>query len=58
MCVCVFVCHSLDKALHSAGFSSGFVVFGTNLTNPLNELLLALQPVSTELWCCVVFTSA
>ncbi|XP_012672561.1 lysosomal cobalamin transport escort protein LMBD1 [Clupea harengus] len=36
---------NLDKALHSAGFSSGFVVFGTNLTNPLNELLLALQPV-------------
>ncbi|XP_062375767.1 lysosomal cobalamin transport escort protein LMBD1 [Sardina pilchardus] len=36
---------NLDKALHSAGVSSGFVVFGTNLTNPLNELLLALQPV-------------
>ncbi|XP_041921582.1 lysosomal cobalamin transport escort protein LMBD1 [Alosa sapidissima] len=36
---------NLDKALHSAGISSGFVVFGTNLTNPLNELLLALQPV-------------
>uniref|UniRef100_A0A8C9YT93 Lysosomal cobalamin transport escort protein LMBD1 n=1 Tax=Sander lucioperca TaxID=283035 RepID=A0A8C9YT93_SANLU len=35
----------LDKALHSAGISSGFIVFGTNLTNPLNELLLALQPV-------------
>ncbi|KAG7462788.1 hypothetical protein MATL_G00188470 [Megalops atlanticus] len=36
---------NLDKALHSAGINSGFVVFGTNLTNPLNELLLALQPV-------------
>lgn len=36
---------NLDKALHSAGISSGFVVFGTKLTNPLNELLLALQPV-------------
>uniref|UniRef100_A0A671WYU4 Lysosomal cobalamin transport escort protein LMBD1 n=1 Tax=Sparus aurata TaxID=8175 RepID=A0A671WYU4_SPAAU len=36
---------NLDKALHSAGISSGFIVFGTNLTNPLNELLLALQPV-------------
>ncbi|XP_068597481.1 lysosomal cobalamin transport escort protein LMBD1 [Brachionichthys hirsutus] len=36
---------NLDKALHSAGISFGFVVFGTNLTNPLNELLLALQPV-------------
>uniref|UniRef100_A0A8C7N512 Lysosomal cobalamin transport escort protein LMBD1 n=1 Tax=Oncorhynchus kisutch TaxID=8019 RepID=A0A8C7N512_ONCKI len=36
---------SLDKALHSAGISSGFMVFGTNLTNPLNELLLTLQPV-------------
>ncbi|XP_033835513.1 lysosomal cobalamin transport escort protein LMBD1 [Periophthalmus magnuspinnatus] len=36
---------NLDKALHSAGISSGFVVFGTNLTNPLNELLLVLQPV-------------
>ncbi|XP_031730394.1 lysosomal cobalamin transport escort protein LMBD1 [Anarrhichthys ocellatus] len=35
----------LDKALHSAGISSGFIIFGTNLTNPLNELLLALQPV-------------
>uniref|UniRef100_A0A6Q2Z0S7 Lysosomal cobalamin transport escort protein LMBD1 n=1 Tax=Esox lucius TaxID=8010 RepID=A0A6Q2Z0S7_ESOLU len=35
----------LDKALHSAGISSGFMVFGTNLTNPLNELLLTLQPV-------------
>uniref|UniRef100_H2M3A9 Lysosomal cobalamin transport escort protein LMBD1 n=1 Tax=Oryzias latipes TaxID=8090 RepID=H2M3A9_ORYLA len=36
---------SLDKALHSAGISSGFIIFGTNLTNPLNELLLVLQPV-------------
>uniref|UniRef100_A0A3P8Y7A8 Lysosomal cobalamin transport escort protein LMBD1 n=1 Tax=Esox lucius TaxID=8010 RepID=A0A3P8Y7A8_ESOLU len=39
-----FLCF-LDKALHSAGISSGFMVFGTNLTNPLNELLLTLQPV-------------
>ncbi|KAG7271438.1 hypothetical protein CRUP_030938 [Coryphaenoides rupestris] len=31
--------------MHSAGISSGFVIFGTNLTNPLNELLLVLQPV-------------
>ncbi|KAK1792712.1 hypothetical protein P4O66_012643, partial [Electrophorus voltai] len=36
---------NLDKALHSAGINTGFVIFGTNLTNPLNELLLALQPV-------------
>uniref|UniRef100_A0A9J7ZW06 Lysosomal cobalamin transport escort protein LMBD1 n=1 Tax=Cyprinus carpio carpio TaxID=630221 RepID=A0A9J7ZW06_CYPCA len=36
---------NLDKALHSAGISTGFIIFGTNLTNPLNELLLALQPV-------------
>uniref|UniRef100_A0A8D3C1W8 Lysosomal cobalamin transport escort protein LMBD1 n=1 Tax=Scophthalmus maximus TaxID=52904 RepID=A0A8D3C1W8_SCOMX len=36
---------NLDKALHSAGIRSGFIIFGTNLTNPLNELLLALQPV-------------
>uniref|UniRef100_A0A673ZV60 Lysosomal cobalamin transport escort protein LMBD1 n=1 Tax=Salmo trutta TaxID=8032 RepID=A0A673ZV60_SALTR len=36
---------NLDKALHSAGITSGFMVFGTNLTNPLNELLLTLQPV-------------
>ncbi|XP_055757699.1 lysosomal cobalamin transport escort protein LMBD1 isoform X1 [Salvelinus fontinalis] len=36
---------NLDKALHSAGISSGFMVFGTNLTNPLNELLLTLQPL-------------
>uniref|UniRef100_A0A8D3DPR3 Lysosomal cobalamin transport escort protein LMBD1 n=1 Tax=Scophthalmus maximus TaxID=52904 RepID=A0A8D3DPR3_SCOMX len=39
------MCFSLDKALHSAGIRSGFIIFGTNLTNPLNELLLALQPV-------------
>uniref|UniRef100_H3A135 Lysosomal cobalamin transport escort protein LMBD1 n=1 Tax=Latimeria chalumnae TaxID=7897 RepID=H3A135_LATCH len=36
---------NLDKALHSAGINSGFIIFGTNLTNPLNELLLALQVV-------------
>ncbi|XP_058507637.1 lysosomal cobalamin transport escort protein LMBD1 [Solea solea] len=36
---------NLDKALHSAGISSGFIIFGTNLTNPLNELLLVLQPI-------------
>ncbi|XP_056616324.1 lysosomal cobalamin transport escort protein LMBD1 [Triplophysa dalaica] len=36
---------NLDQALHSAGISTGFIIFGTNLTNPLNELLLALQPV-------------
>uniref|UniRef100_A0A3Q2T068 Lysosomal cobalamin transport escort protein LMBD1 n=1 Tax=Fundulus heteroclitus TaxID=8078 RepID=A0A3Q2T068_FUNHE len=36
---------NLDKALHSAGISYGFIIFGTNLTNPLNELLLALQPL-------------
>uniref|UniRef100_A0A672L6X4 Lysosomal cobalamin transport escort protein LMBD1 n=1 Tax=Sinocyclocheilus grahami TaxID=75366 RepID=A0A672L6X4_SINGR len=36
---------NLDKALHSAGISTGFIIFGTKLTNPLNELLLALQPV-------------
>ncbi|TSP25438.1 putative lysosomal cobalamin transporter [Bagarius yarrelli] len=36
---------NLDKALHSSGISSGLIVFGTNLTNPLNELLLVLQPV-------------
>lgn len=45
--VCSFLLSlSLDKALHSAGISSGFIIFGTNLTNPLNELLLVLQPVS------------
>uniref|UniRef100_A0A6Q2Y1W2 Lysosomal cobalamin transport escort protein LMBD1 n=1 Tax=Esox lucius TaxID=8010 RepID=A0A6Q2Y1W2_ESOLU len=43
--ICCIVLYSLDKALHSAGISSGFMVFGTNLTNPLNELLLTLQPV-------------
>ncbi|XP_048863481.1 lysosomal cobalamin transport escort protein LMBD1 [Brienomyrus brachyistius] len=36
---------NLDKALHSAGINSGFIIFGTNLTNPVNELLLVLQPV-------------
>ncbi|KAF4071532.1 hypothetical protein AMELA_G00274380 [Ameiurus melas] len=36
---------NLDKALYSSGMSTGLIVFGTNLTNPLNELLLALQPV-------------
>ncbi|XP_016310278.1 probable lysosomal cobalamin transporter [Sinocyclocheilus anshuiensis] len=36
---------NLDKALHSAGISTGFIIFGTKLINPLNELLLALQPV-------------
>lgn len=37
---------SLDKALHSAGFDSGFIILGTNLTNPLNMLLPVLQTVS------------
>uniref|UniRef100_A0A8C3LQR8 Lysosomal cobalamin transport escort protein LMBD1 n=1 Tax=Chrysolophus pictus TaxID=9089 RepID=A0A8C3LQR8_CHRPC len=36
---------SLDKALHSAGFDSGFIILGTNLTNPLNMLLPVLQTV-------------
>uniref|UniRef100_A0A8C9STT7 Lysosomal cobalamin transport escort protein LMBD1 n=1 Tax=Scleropages formosus TaxID=113540 RepID=A0A8C9STT7_SCLFO len=36
---------NLDKALHSTGINSGFIILGTNLTNPVNELLLALQPV-------------
>ncbi|XP_041108014.1 lysosomal cobalamin transport escort protein LMBD1 [Polyodon spathula] len=36
---------NLDKAMHSAGINTGFIIFGTNFTNPLNELLLALQPV-------------
>ncbi|NXA92325.1 LMBD1 protein, partial [Melanocharis versteri] len=36
---------NLDKALHSAGFDSGFIVLGTNLTNPLNMLLPVLQRV-------------
>ncbi|MEE6476537.1 hypothetical protein FKM82_011112 [Ascaphus truei] len=35
----------LDKALHSAGINSGFIIFGTNLTNPLNMLLPVLQTV-------------
>ncbi|XP_042310885.1 lysosomal cobalamin transport escort protein LMBD1 isoform X1 [Sceloporus undulatus] len=36
---------NLDKALHSAGIDSGFVILGTNLTNPLNMLLPVLQTV-------------
>ncbi|XP_078069426.1 lysosomal cobalamin transport escort protein LMBD1 isoform X2 [Mustelus asterias] len=36
---------NLDKALHSMGFDSGFIIFETNLANPLNELLLVLQTV-------------
>ncbi|NWS95609.1 LMBD1 protein, partial [Mionectes macconnelli] len=36
---------NLDKALHSAGFDSGFIILGTNLTNPLNMLLPILQRV-------------
>ncbi|KAM4772255.1 lysosomal cobalamin transport escort protein LMBD1 [Rhinophrynus dorsalis] len=36
---------NLDKALHSAGINSGFIIFGTNLTNPLNILLPVLQTV-------------
>ncbi|NWQ69860.1 LMBD1 protein, partial [Neopipo cinnamomea] len=36
---------NLDKALHSAGFDSGFIILGTNLTNPLNMLLSVLQRV-------------
>uniref|UniRef100_A0A6I8S8V8 Lysosomal cobalamin transport escort protein LMBD1 n=1 Tax=Xenopus tropicalis TaxID=8364 RepID=A0A6I8S8V8_XENTR len=36
---------NLDKALHSAGIDSGFIIFGTNLTNPLNMLLPVLQTV-------------
>ncbi|KAF7686945.1 hypothetical protein HF521_015338 [Silurus meridionalis] len=36
---------NLDKALHSSGMSTGLILFGTNLTNPLNELLLLMQPV-------------
>ncbi|XP_060772460.1 lysosomal cobalamin transport escort protein LMBD1 isoform X2 [Neoarius graeffei] len=42
--ICLFI-SNLDKALYSSGMSTGLIVFGTNLTNPLNELLLALQPV-------------
>ncbi|ERE90547.1 putative lysosomal cobalamin transporter-like protein [Cricetulus griseus] len=34
---------NLDKALHSAGIDSGFIIFGTNLSNPLNMLLPLLQ---------------
>ncbi|XP_018416385.1 PREDICTED: probable lysosomal cobalamin transporter [Nanorana parkeri] len=36
---------NLDKALHSAGIKSGFIIFGTNITNPLNLLLPVLQRV-------------
>ncbi|XP_075270702.1 lysosomal cobalamin transport escort protein LMBD1 isoform X2 [Opisthocomus hoazin] len=36
---------NLDKALHSAGFDLGFIILGTNLTNPLNMLLPVLQTV-------------
>ncbi|XP_077163705.1 lysosomal cobalamin transport escort protein LMBD1 [Paroedura picta] len=36
---------NLDKALHSAGIDSGFLILGTNLTNPLNMLLPILQTV-------------
>ncbi|XP_040284562.1 lysosomal cobalamin transport escort protein LMBD1 [Bufo bufo] len=36
---------NLDKALHSAGINTGFVLFGTNITNPLNILLPVLQRV-------------
>ncbi|XP_053142709.1 lysosomal cobalamin transport escort protein LMBD1 isoform X1 [Hemicordylus capensis] len=36
---------NLDKALHSAGIDSGFIILGTNLTNPLNMLLPVLQTV-------------
>ncbi|KAM4694679.1 lysosomal cobalamin transport escort protein LMBD1 [Discoglossus pictus] len=36
---------NLDKALHSAGINSGFIIFGSNLTNPLNILLPVLQTV-------------
>ncbi|XP_053566390.1 lysosomal cobalamin transport escort protein LMBD1 [Bombina bombina] len=36
---------NLDKALHSAGINTGFIIFGTNLTNPLNILLPILQTV-------------
>lgn len=43
-----FFCFSLDKALHSAGIDSGFIIFGTNLSNPLNMLLPLLQTVSKK----------
>ncbi|XP_030879821.1 probable lysosomal cobalamin transporter [Leptonychotes weddellii] len=36
---------NLDKALHSAGIDSGFIIFGANLSNPLNMLLPVLQTV-------------
>ncbi|XP_069742242.1 lysosomal cobalamin transport escort protein LMBD1 isoform X2 [Narcine bancroftii] len=36
---------NLDKALHSMGFDSGFIMFETKFANPLNELLLVLQTV-------------
>ncbi|XP_053314834.1 lysosomal cobalamin transport escort protein LMBD1 [Spea bombifrons] len=36
---------NLDKALHSAGFNTGFIIFGTNLSNPMNALLPVLQKV-------------
>ncbi|XP_026550954.1 probable lysosomal cobalamin transporter isoform X2 [Pseudonaja textilis] len=36
---------NLDKALHSTGINSGFIILGTNLTNPLNMLLPVLQTV-------------
>ncbi|XP_069091824.1 lysosomal cobalamin transport escort protein LMBD1 [Pleurodeles waltl] len=36
---------NLDKALHSSGINSGFLILGTNLTNPLNMLLPVLQTV-------------
>ncbi|XP_012501968.1 PREDICTED: probable lysosomal cobalamin transporter [Propithecus coquereli] len=36
---------NLDKALHSAGIDSGFIIFGTNLSNPLNMLLPLLQTI-------------
>ncbi|XP_073425490.1 lysosomal cobalamin transport escort protein LMBD1 isoform X2 [Dendrobates tinctorius] len=36
---------NLDKALHSAGIDTGFVLFGTNITNPLNIILPILQRV-------------
>ncbi|XP_029451523.1 probable lysosomal cobalamin transporter isoform X2 [Rhinatrema bivittatum] len=36
---------NLDKALHSTGMRSGFIIFGTNLTNPLNMLLPVLQTI-------------
>lgn len=41
-------CFSLDKALHSAGIDSGFIIFGANLSNPLNMLLPLLQTVSKK----------